>query len=104
MQQESSTRTEICAPGGCGTASVLMGKELTPRERRVLRLMSAGMDDAQIAQELSVNILTVRVLGSNALMKLGVAPGLTASLLGRQAGSLQGGLQASAVADRVEGR
>ena len=51
--------------------SVLRGQELTQSERSVLQLGAAGMSEAEIAEQLGLNCLTVRVFGSNARLKLG---------------------------------
>jgi len=61
-----------------GDVAVLRGRELTPREWSVLQLESEGMSEAEIAEELGLNCLTVRVFGSNALMKLSAARALAA--------------------------
>jgi len=65
--------------------SVLAGKDLTARERDVWRLMSAGCDDAEIAERLSLNSLTVRFHLANALTKLGGAAREEGPAWGRRA-------------------
>jgi DNA-binding CsgD family transcriptional regulator len=52
---------EVAAPDG----------PLTPREREVLTLVAAGADLAQIADELTISVTTVRTHHRNALQKLG---------------------------------
>jgi len=67
--------------------SVLARTELTRREREVWLLMASGASDAEIAEMLALNSLTVRVHMSNALVKLGCATRQEAVALARQSGS-----------------
>jgi two-component system, NarL family, response regulator LiaR len=50
-----------------------LGQELTRRERDVLRLMIQGMNNANIAEQLSVSPYTVKNHVSNILSKLGAS-------------------------------
>jgi DNA-binding CsgD family transcriptional regulator len=67
--------------------SVLARTDLTRREREVWLLMASGASDAEIAEMLALNSLTVRVHMSNALIKLGCASRQEAAALARQSGS-----------------
>jgi DNA-binding CsgD family transcriptional regulator/DNA-binding MarR family transcriptional regulator len=48
-------------------------KELSPRERDIVRLLSAGRTRAQIAAELGITEATVRTLASRCYRKLGIS-------------------------------
>lgn len=104
MRQICNTRREILTPAGHRMAPAILGKELIQVERRILGLMSQGRSDTEIAQQLALNCLTVWVLRTNALMKLGVSSVEVAGALARQAVPCSGGMQAGAVVDQVEGR
>lgn len=60
--------------------------ELTAREREVLDLVAAGLNNADIARQLSVSIKTVRNHLSNIFSKLQVADRAQAILRAREAG------------------
>ena len=64
--------------------SVLADKDLTPREQEVWLLMAGGWSDAQIAERLALNCLTVRFHLSNVLAKLGAASRQEAAALARR--------------------
>ena len=53
--------------------SILASRPLTAREQEVWSLMAAGRSDAEIAERLALNCLTVRYHLSNVLTKLGHA-------------------------------
>lgn len=53
--------------------SFLAGKPLSAREREIWLLMAGGCSDAEIAERLALNCLTVRFHLSNVLDKLGAA-------------------------------
>ena len=57
----------------CSDQSILAGQALTPREYQAWSLMTAGWSDAQIADLLFLNPLTVRFHLTNAIAKLGTA-------------------------------
>ena len=80
MQMELTVpHSEIRTSDWPGDVSVLRGRELTSRERSVLQLEAEGMSEAEIAEQLGLNCLTVRVFGSNAHMKLSAARAPVAS-------------------------
>jgi ATP/maltotriose-dependent transcriptional regulator MalT len=77
-------------PGQSRGLSFLAHRELTARERKVWGLLASGYSDAEIAQRLAVNALTVRFHVSNLLVKLGVDERREAVILARQRGLLAG--------------
>jgi DNA-binding NarL/FixJ family response regulator len=60
--------------------------ELTDREREILTLIARGRSNAQIAEELTISLKTVRNHASNIFNKLHVADRVQAALLAREAG------------------
>ena len=60
--------------------------ELTEREREVLTLIARGRSNAQIADELSISLKTVRNHASNIFNKLQVADRTQAAIRAREAG------------------
>ena len=60
--------------------------ELTEREREILILIARGLSNAQIADELSISLKTVRNHASNIFNKLHVTDRLQAALRAREAG------------------
>lgn len=60
--------------------------ELTEREMDVLRLIARGRSNAQIAEELSISLKTVRNHASNIFNKLQVADRAQAAIRAREAG------------------
>jgi DNA-binding NarL/FixJ family response regulator len=60
--------------------------ELTEREREVLTLIARGRSNAEIADELSLSLKTVRNHASNIFNKLQVADRTQAALRAREAG------------------
>jgi DNA-binding NarL/FixJ family response regulator len=56
---------------------------LTPREREVLRLMSRGLSNRQIGEELFITQKTASVHVSNILAKLGAATRTEAAAIAR---------------------
>jgi DNA-binding NarL/FixJ family response regulator len=73
LQQITAVRNYPLGPNCCTELSILAGQELTPREYQVWSLMEAGWSDAQIADLLFLNSLTVRFHLANAVAKLGAA-------------------------------
>ena len=62
------------AAGGNGQGADLKGSELlTPREADVLELLQEGATNAQIAQQLSIGLETVRTHARNIYRKLGIS-------------------------------
>ena len=57
-----------------------VGRDLTPREREVLRLLAAGLSNNEIADKLFLSVGTVRLHVSNILAKLG-APNRTSAAI-----------------------
>lgn len=70
--------------------AILAQQDLTAREREVWALVAVGWNDAEIAERLMVNCLTVRVHVSNLLVKLGVGNRQEAVRLARQRGLTAG--------------
>jgi DNA-binding CsgD family transcriptional regulator len=68
-------REGVVVPDRATAPSLLAGKALSAREREVWRLMAEGCSDAEIADRLALNGLTVRFHLSNVLAKLGAASG-----------------------------
>ena len=73
--------------GGGGRAAAKEGMSsvaaLTPREREVLRLMSRGLSNRQIGEELFITQKTASVHVSNILAKLGAATRTEAAAIAR---------------------
>ncbi|MCX4385453.1 response regulator transcription factor [Micromonospora peucetia] len=63
---------EPVVPGGPRTAPEAALRELTPREREVLVLVSGGASNAEIARELHLGEATVKTHVSRVLAKLGL--------------------------------
>jgi NarL family two-component system response regulator LiaR len=63
---------------------------LSPRELDVLRLIARGMDNAQIAEELSISPFTAKNHVSSILAKLGVSNRLQAAIYAVQQGIATG--------------
>jgi NarL family two-component system response regulator LiaR len=61
-----------------------IGDDLTPREREVLALLTAGKTNKEIAQNLTLSHGTVRLHVSNILSKLGVSNRTEAAILALQ--------------------
>ncbi|WP_313516647.1 response regulator transcription factor [Pseudomonas sp.] len=59
---------------------------LTPRQQDVLRLLTAGLSNKEIARELDISPFTVRLHVSSLLQALGVASRTAAAALGVSAG------------------
>jgi two-component system, NarL family, nitrate/nitrite response regulator NarL len=62
---------------------------LTSREREVLRLLAAGMDDERIAHQLYLSVKTARTHVANILHKLGVHSRAEAARLALRAGATE---------------
>jgi NarL family two-component system response regulator LiaR len=63
-----------------------IGRELTAREREVLRLLAAGMSNKEIADDLTLSVGTVRLHVSNILSKLGAPNRTTAAAIAMKHG------------------
>jgi DNA-binding NarL/FixJ family response regulator len=61
----------ISRPGGAPTPAIEGLDELTAREHEVLKLVAAGLTNAEIAQTLQLSPLTAKTHVSRILMKLG---------------------------------
>jgi DNA-binding NarL/FixJ family response regulator len=72
------------AAGGGVDKLGAQGAELTPREGEVLELLQDGATNAQIAQQLSIGIETVRTHARNIYRKLGIASRRELARLARQ--------------------
>jgi DNA-binding NarL/FixJ family response regulator len=65
-------------------------EELTSREREVLRMMAAGLDNYDIAEKLGIGYGTVRSHVRGVLEKLGARSRLQAVALARESGIING--------------
>ena len=65
-------------------------EELTARERDVLRMMAAGLDNYDIAEKLGIGYGTVRSHVRGVLEKLGARSRLQAVALARDSGLING--------------
>jgi DNA-binding NarL/FixJ family response regulator len=84
MQQETTLiQEDNRTPDRRTGLSVLSGRPLTLREQEVWLLMAGGWSDAEIADRLALNCLTVRVHLCNVLAKLGAASRQQAAALAR---------------------
>jgi len=84
LREITFTQENNRTPDRWSGLSVLAGKDLTRREQEVWQLMAAGHNDAEIAERLALNPLTVRVHLSNVLDKLGAASRQEATALARR--------------------
>ena len=73
------------APHGSDDAAAGSLAALTPREQEVLRLMSRGLSNRQIGEQLFISQKTASVHVSNILAKLGAAPRTEAAAIARAA-------------------
>ncbi len=71
LQQIATIHEDVRVQDRGSGLSVLTGQHLTRREQQVWSLMTAGWSDAQIADLLTLNPLTVRFHLTNAMAKLG---------------------------------
>jgi DNA-binding NarL/FixJ family response regulator len=58
---------------GEATGGAAVPEQLTPREREVVQLLALGRTNAQIAEELTVSVNTVKVHVEHVIQKLGVS-------------------------------
>ncbi|GAB3799562.1 response regulator transcription factor [Micromonospora zhanjiangensis] len=68
----AAVRRLVAAHAPAGSGDRLRGARLTDREAEVLRLMTTGRSNQEIAGELVVGVETVKTHVGNVLMKLGV--------------------------------
>ena len=87
LQERTYTHGEPYSHDSSLGHSVLARTDLTRRERAVWLLNASGASDAEIAEMLALNSLTVRLHMSNALIKLGCATRREAAALARRSGS-----------------
>ena len=87
LQERTYTHSEPSGHDPSLGLSVLARTDLTRREREVWLLMASGAGDAEIAEMLALNSLTVRVHMSNALVKLGCVSHQEAAAVARQSDS-----------------
>ena len=73
LQEMTAVGEHTLSSDWCSDQSILAGQALTPREYQAWSLMTAGWSDAQIADLLFLNSLTVRFHLANAVAKLGAA-------------------------------
>jgi DNA-binding NarL/FixJ family response regulator len=71
LQQIATIHEDVLVQDRRSGLSILAGQDLTRREQQVRSLVKAGWSDAQIADLLSLNPLTVRFHATNAMAKLG---------------------------------
>ena len=69
-----------------GKGDYAIGKDLTPREREVLKLLAAGLSNKEIAERLTLSSGTVRLHVSNVLSKLGAPNRTSAAVLAMKHG------------------
>ena len=80
------------AAGGGGDSLRVKGSELlTPREADVLDLLQEGATNAQIAQQLSIGLETVRTHARNIYRKLGISSRRDLARLGTTAVAIDDG-------------
>lgn len=91
FQDLSNAPHQSPAPDQSLGLAFLARRKLTAREREVWTLMAAGCSDAEIAQRLAVNDLTVRFHVSNLFVKLGVSEHREAVMLATRRGRLAAG-------------
>ncbi|MDI2130908.1 response regulator [Yinghuangia seranimata] len=66
---------------------------LTPREVELLRLIAAGMDNAEIAQEMQISVSTVKNHATNLFAKLRVRDRAQAVVVAYETGLVQAGVR-----------
>jgi LuxR family maltose regulon positive regulatory protein len=69
----ADTPTDCASSGGRGVPSLALTEPLTPREREILRLITAGRSNPEIASLLYLSLNTVKWHASNLYGKLGVS-------------------------------
>ena len=84
LQEMTAVGEHRLSSDWCSDQSILAGQALTPREYQAWSLMTAGWSDAQIADLLFLNPLTVRFHLTNAIAKLGAVPRREEAALARR--------------------
>jgi DNA-binding NarL/FixJ family response regulator len=83
IEEFAAARTPLHAPPGLD--------ELTPRELEVFRLLSTGLNNAEIAERLIIGETTIKTHVTRILMKLGVRDRVQAVVLAYESGLITPG-------------
>ncbi|HEV2633706.1 MAG TPA: AAA family ATPase [Actinocrinis sp.] len=87
-QMDALAKAARLTPAGSSAVAVAAGPVLTARELEVLRLVTEGLSNGQIAARLYIATKTVSVHVSNILAKLGVSSRTEAAALAHRSGLL----------------